>query len=242
MDIFLYKENNSLDDKIDRWILPAEKRYALLEFKSRKREQEFLLSRAIMRKLLLEKYDKSVSLEFKKSSYGKPFLEGHEDINFNWSHSHGLFAFAVSQSHSVGVDIEYKMANKSYKKIAEKHFSKKEFDYIVSQKSQIDEMREFQRLWSLKEAYFKAADQGFSSENIKIYFDLKNYSIDHLPQRDPSSFFNFTWEKAMVSVCVNNDKESEVSSRIYEVDFEHLNWKSNLLELNLDFKHFSKMN
>lgn len=96
-------------------------------------------------------------LLFNKNAYGKPYLLGFPDFQFNISHTRNAIAIAISQK-EVGVDIEkIKTADL---KIAERFFTKCELDYILSEKTQKEAL--FYEIWTKKEAYIKWIGKGLS--------------------------------------------------------------------------------
>lgn len=91
--------------------------------------------------------------------HGKPCLPEYPDIYFNLSHS-GEMAIAVFADSAVGCDVE--LVECADMAIAEKFFSKNEYQYLAgfSDKRQQDEA--FYRLWTLKESFVKATGAGLT--------------------------------------------------------------------------------
>lgn len=99
-------------------------------------------------------------LRFGAGRRGKPFLEEHEDLQFNLSHS-GHLAMVALGTFPIGVDLEKIRRLESCRDIARRHFSECEF-------AELDELPEdeqlagFYRCWTRKEAYIKALGEGLS--------------------------------------------------------------------------------
>ncbi|HEK1025531.1 TPA: 4-phosphopantetheinyl transferase, partial [Proteus mirabilis] len=83
---------------------------SLFDYSFIKQRNLFLLSRVMLRDIL--SFYLKISPEdvrFSKNEYGKPFIlnESKENIYFNLSHSNNCVALAISNTSSVGIDIEY---------------------------------------------------------------------------------------------------------------------------------------
>lgn len=138
----------------------------------------FLATRALLRKSLsLYTNIPPQQLSFSRTAQGKPFLNDiPEPLYFNLTHSGQFAALAVGARGEVGVDIET-LRKRSYLKIVERFFHKNE----ITQLHQCDKDREeqlFFRLWTLKEAFFKATGTGISTGLEKAWFDLEKGYID----------------------------------------------------------------
>ncbi|HEY9062081.1 MAG TPA: 4'-phosphopantetheinyl transferase superfamily protein [Pseudobacteroides sp.] len=97
-------------------------------------------------------------LFFKLNDYGKPYLLGNTDFNFNISHS-GEWVVCIADSSPAGIDVEG--IRSMDMKIAERFFSKDELIDINS-KQPCDRVDYFFQLWTLKESYIKACGKGLS--------------------------------------------------------------------------------
>lgn len=117
---------------------------------------------------------------FTKNAYGKPYLIGYPDFQYNISHTRNAIAIGVSST-EVGVDIEkMKMADIN---IAERFFSKEELDYILSGNKHREML--FYEIWTQKEAYIKWVGKGlsmpltgFDVTSIDIRSRMKIYRIN----------------------------------------------------------------
>lgn len=99
----------------------------------------------------------NADLAFCKNAYGKPYLAGFPDFQFNISHTRSAIAIGISDK-SIGVDIE--KIKSSDLKIAERFFCKNEFDYILSSEERREKL--FCKVWTEKEAYIKWVGKGLS--------------------------------------------------------------------------------
>ncbi len=98
------------------------------------------------------------------NAYGRPFLPGR--IDFNISHSHHIAVCAISENHRVGVDIE-RIAPANLDDLSE-IMTPEQWNAI----RQADEpLKEFYRLWAVRESIAKADGRGLSmpAESIVIH-------------------------------------------------------------------------
>ncbi len=89
---------------------------------------------------------------------GKPYLPPpHEHVGFNPSDSGGWFLIGVVDGTQIGVDLELRQPRPKAMAIAQRHFPPAEVDWLAAQD---DLDHAFLRLWTLKEALFKAIGRG----------------------------------------------------------------------------------
>lgn len=94
----------------------------------------------------------------RRGANGKPYLPapfGH--IGFNPSDSGGWFLIGLVAGADIGVDLELRQARPKALAIAERHFPAREVAWL---RAQADRDHAFLRLWTLKEALFKAIGRG----------------------------------------------------------------------------------
>lgn len=94
---------------------------------------------------------------FKCNEYGKPYVQGHENMFFNISHSEGKVICAVSEK-ECGADIEKIAAPAEMDMIASRFFTVYERNAILLSANPTEA---FIRLWTLREAYVKMRGKGF---------------------------------------------------------------------------------
>ncbi len=140
----------------------------------------YLLARYILR-TTLSKYFKKISpaeWEFKFNPFGRPFIANKnrpENLHFNISHSDGVVVCAFANTEDVGVDIESSKRECSYLELAERYFSKLEFEKLKSN-AESEIPREFFKFWTLKESYIKARGMGLQLplDQFAFQFGKKN--------------------------------------------------------------------
>jgi 4'-phosphopantetheinyl transferase len=94
----------------------------------------FIAGRGILRKIISAYLalapDKA---QFVYNEYGKPFISDDQNrgaLSFNLSHSNGMALYAVTRRRRIGVDIEYMRGDFATLEIAERFFSKDEFEVL----------------------------------------------------------------------------------------------------------------
>ena len=113
----------------------------------------------------------------KRNNNGKPYIEGHPEIQFNISRSSNICVVALSNK-PVGIDIE-KIREFDFK-IAVRFFSDYEQHYIFD--SMLQKERFFE-IWTKKEAYLKYTGEGLTRPLSSFsVFDIapmfRNYYLD----------------------------------------------------------------
>jgi 4'-phosphopantetheinyl transferase len=94
----------------------------------------------------------------RRGAFGKPLLPPPFDhVGFNPSDSGGWFLFGLAAGADIGVDLELRRPRPTALAIAQRHFPQAEVDWL---RNQPDIDHAFLRLWTLKEALFKAIGRG----------------------------------------------------------------------------------
>ncbi len=142
-------------------------------------QREFIVCRAFIR-LCLARYtgEDPRALRFEKSIAGKPYLtDTHAHWQFNLSHTNQGAALAILQGASIGVDIE-QPRKRNYLGIAAEYFHPEELAYLQAlPEAQLAE--EFFKLWTLKEAFFKALGSGIATGLHRAHFSWREKKLQH---------------------------------------------------------------
>src|SRR5450755_2689704 len=151
------KETDSLFELLD-----AEERERAARFKFPAPRNQFLISRALLRRALgrylrIEARD----IHFRTTANGKPELAESRDLCFNLSHTGGVTVFAIARHRDVGVDVERIREDTNALELAERFFSRPEVQWLRSQPAS-DHIPSFFSCWTAKEAYIKAQGEGLS--------------------------------------------------------------------------------
>ena len=114
-------------------------------------------TRAALRRLLVTKVAMPPSkLNFLTNNFGKPYLQGAADINFNVSHAGELAVIAISTNGQIGVDIEDCDRQLDVRALSEYVFTH------IERRCAIETTEDFIKHWVAKEAVLKAMGVGIS--------------------------------------------------------------------------------
>ncbi len=176
-DIWLLDFTDLTENKIAQFskLLSPEELARAQTFK--RNQHHFLATRALMRKVLSRYMGlPSASLEFARSEQGKPYLTNvSHPLYFNLSHSGNFAALAVSAVGEIGVDIET-IRPRNYLAIAERYYHAHELHQLLAL-HEAEREQLFFKLWTLKEAFFKATGGGISSGLDKASFQFIDSDI-----------------------------------------------------------------
>ena len=121
--------------------------------------REFVVTRALLRKILAQYVDCSApDLCFDSNSNGKPVLLGMPNLHFNLSHSRNYALLAVAHRR-VGIDLEFIKANCMQQAVVEQFLSTSEWSQLLKLPANARSAALF-RCWTRKEAVLKAAGLG----------------------------------------------------------------------------------
>ncbi len=112
---------------------------------------------------------------FKLNSYGKPYIAndiGELNLFFNLAHSKEMVVCAFSINKEIGVDVENTERTSKILELAERSFSKAEFENLKALKPELRQAQFF-RFWTLKESYVKARGMG-----LQIPLDQFSFHIE----------------------------------------------------------------
>jgi 4'-phosphopantetheinyl transferase len=120
-------------------------------------------------------------VQFAYNKYGKPFISTEQNsgaLIFNLSHSNGMALYVMARGRRVGVDIEYMREDFATLEVAERFFSKDEFEALkaapINQRTNA-----FFNCWSRKESYIKAIGMGVS-------YPLDGFTVSLTPDTAPA--------------------------------------------------------
>ncbi len=143
------------------------KRPELLGLKREELKSRGLFSDLVARYVLMKRTEMAnKEIDFVKNRFGKPFLEGRPDVQFNVSHSGIWIVFAVDDL-QVGVDVE--QVQPIDFSICEHYFSKDEYADLIAKS---DREGYFFALWTLKESFLKILGEG-------LWRPLNTFSIKY---------------------------------------------------------------
>jgi 4'-phosphopantetheinyl transferase len=145
--------------------------------------RRFIVSRGTLRLLLGERLDcKPAAIEFQYSAKGKPTLSG-TPLHFNVSHSHECALYGFSETHNIGVDIEYLERDVDHAGLAQRFLS-------LCERAALQDIPEGKRkhaflaYWTGKEAIAKATGEGLAQtlglEQIELMPTLADSPSRHI--------------------------------------------------------------
>lgn len=161
---------------VDRWsrLLDEEERARSARFVFPLHRRAFVAGHALVRVMLGGLLDRPPeSLRFFRDERGRPELAGPDGPSFSLSHTDGMVACAVSQSGTVGVDVEGDGARVDVQAIAERFFAPAEARAVRDRGPGA-----FTRIWTLKEAFLKATGEGLRRPLDSFHFSLDPVSLE----------------------------------------------------------------
>jgi 4'-phosphopantetheinyl transferase len=144
-------------------LLSVDEREKASRYRVERPRNEFVLTRGTLRFLISRYLRRSTpqGVLFRYTEYGKPFLDGPEDLRFNVSHTEDLALIAFVKKRDIGIDVERIRPQRDVKQVAERFFSARERQDLDRLSG--DELHAaFFRCWTRKEAYIKAKGEGLS--------------------------------------------------------------------------------
>lgn len=148
-------------------------------FKMKKAQEQFIVGRAVLRKILGEYLQlEPEKILFTYEKFGKPMLDESiqhvPELAFNLSHSQGLALYALANTTCLGADLEYRGREHFFDEIAERFFSAKETEEIKTARGENKKIS-FYNIWTKKEALLKALGLG-------LHGPLKQFTVHGIEQ------------------------------------------------------------
>ncbi len=131
---------------------------------------------------------------------GKPEGNG---ICFNLSHSHNMVVCAVSAK-AVGCDVE--KIGEARMKVAQRFFSKNEIRHLDMFEKE-EKVREFYRLWTMKESYMKMTGEGMrlALNRYEMIFEDR-VRVRRDDEYQPCFIKEYEIPEYMLTVCAREDE------------------------------------
>jgi 4'-phosphopantetheinyl transferase len=148
------------------------------KFYFEQQRNEYIAAHALTRRMLSEVGGGAPKdWVFSIGHWGKPIIEGRNDLHFSLSHTDGLVACAISREVVLGIDAE-PTNRECFFDVALRFFAPEEQIWLMSL-PKASRSRGFLRLWTLKEAFVKATGMGLSYglENFVVLFDPLRVSL-----------------------------------------------------------------
>jgi phosphopantetheinyl transferase len=158
--------------------LSAEERHRRDRFHSELDRRDYALAHDLLRRSL-SRYHQTVrpwEWVFSADARGKPSIAMPDAVGsrlaFSLSHTRGLVACAVSESTSLGIDVETVDRNVDPFEVAEHCFSAREIARLRRCAESTRAVR-FLELWTLREAFVKATGAGLQECTATFSFDVE---------------------------------------------------------------------
>lgn len=170
---------NISSESLKKWeeALSVAEKKRLSKISSLKRQREFILGRALIKKQCAVYFEKKTTeIEIGVHKNGSLFLPQEKGYYISLSHSKKYIVFVLANE-AIGVDIQ-EIQNKSVNHLMKRIFPT-EIPNDWNQKSGIEKQAFFYRLWTHKEAAFKL--QSLEEQKKNIFFhdiiELTKYAI-----------------------------------------------------------------
>ncbi len=152
-------------------LLSEQRRQQALKFKHEQGRKTCAMAYLLLCKALRQEYGITELPVFEYGEHGKPFIVGHPDIHFNFSHCREAVICVVSDR-PVGVDVE---------SIREYRDSLVRYTMNDQEVQQIERAErpdvEFIRLWTMKEAVLKLSGRGIVDDLKYVLTDTKTSEL-----------------------------------------------------------------
>jgi len=190
--------------------------------------RDFTIAHDLLRRTLSKYADlRPADWRFATNEYGKPSIENSDPqlraLSFSLSHTRGCVACAVTSKAPLGVDVEQIDQSQRVQEIADRYFSENEAAWLKQCSDQLRNVR-FAELWTLKEAFLKAAGAGLSKLPTDVSFLFDEHA--RIKVSGPSTFDPDEWQFALfepltnvrLGVAIRNAKRSRFVMRQDQYD------------------------
>jgi len=148
-------------------------------YRQERDRSRYIVAHGALRELLADYMAQTPrDISFGYTATGKPFLidkGGEQRLRFNLSHSGEWALVGLALSTEVGIDIEQIDSDVSVEAVAERFFSRSEFEAL--RKVPLEQRQAaFFSAWTRKEAYVKARGEGIADR-------LRNFSVSVDPEQ-----------------------------------------------------------
>lgn len=219
MEIYVAKISDINEEDLNELclLIDSEKKCKVEKFINKKDKIRTLIGEILIRTIIIEclKIDNR-HIKFNKNQYGKPYLKGYPNFNFNISHS-GEYVLCAIDDKPIGIDVE-EVKHIEFEDIGKNFFTEKEFQYIANKDSK-SKLDRFYEIWTLKESYIKCCGQGLSIALNSFSIEINKYKnikmISNNENRE-HTFKLFDIELGYkVAICSLN---KEISNNIIRLD------------------------
>jgi 4'-phosphopantetheinyl transferase len=200
-------------------VIGAAHRERILRFKKREDAERTLIAEVLIRAIICRKLHlPNKHIVFDMNSYGKPFLQHHNDFHFNLSHAGEWVVCAVGNK-PVGIDVEY--IRPVSLTLAKRFFSDEEYQAIM-EKEVSRQLPFFFELWTLKESYIKALGRGLSLSLASFTISIGETGIDCTTGLNAEKWFFRQYDAGPGYKCAVCSASDEIADHMVVEDVEKL--------------------
>jgi len=153
-----------------RHIVSEERRIKAERYHNLDDSKRCICADLLLRYGLYQKTGKVGDINITFNEFGKPFIKNMIDFKYNITHS-GKWVAIVYGNTDAGIDVE--RIQKGREEIADFCFSEEEKLFIYNKADKYEQVKQFTKLWTMKESYIKFLGTGFST-------NLDSFSINAL--------------------------------------------------------------
>lgn len=203
-----------------RAVLSDEESTRMEQLVFQKRAEDYIVSRGVLRIILAQYLGQAPeSVPLKIYPTGKPYLPG-SNLQFNLSHSDGLFLYGLTLGTPLGVDLQRVYPIDNINTIIKNYFSPEEQNLIKSvNKNQLQDL--FFAIWTAKEAYLKGTGEGFQRPPNSFTICHKSNGLLKFQLRDNlNSTLDNLWNIREIHLASNYKAALAVKGEIIRIQSE----------------------
>ncbi len=180
-------------------VMSAYRQNKIMKYKFRK-DRNLSLGAGMLLDYGLKQYGlNECNMRYAAGNNEKPYFADRPEIHFNISHS-GTMVICSFANTEIGVDIE-KITSVDFD-IARRFFCTSEYEYILSQTSDMGRKEAFFRIWVLKESFMKITGLGMSllTDSFEI-IPGDNITVKHSVDDQIYNFKEYKTDEYRIAVC-----------------------------------------
>lgn len=176
-----------------RHIVSEERRVRAERYHNLDDSKRCICADLLLRYGLYQKIGQVGDIDITFNEFGKPFIKNMIDFKYNITHS-GKWVAIVYGNTDAGIDVERIQIGRE--EIADFCYSEQEKLFIYNKAGKDEQIKQFTKLWTMKESYIKFLGTGFST-------NLDSFSIN-----------------ALEGVVTSNDGEVKKDIKVRSIQFD----------------------
>jgi len=152
---------------------------------------------------------------------GKPYIKDTHQLHFNLSHTQEVALLGLSNTESIGLDIEYINPKRNILGVAKRFFHPVEYKWILEEEIG-KQLNLFYQLWCLKEACLKGVGCGLQG-------GLNSFAIkkEQVHNGGKVEVHNNTWH--FQTVNISNQYKAAIAHQHSNFKYEMLYWDNTII-------------